>query len=169
MSNGLRQLTRILPSSAVSSTETCVMTGASARTGLDSIAFSTLVGKHFSFDRCAGFARELIRVALVEHRDPRVILNVNFPVGAFNGVKITRLGKRVYSEGVIERLDPRARKYYWIGGDPPTWHQGEGTDFEAIQAGYISITPLHLDLTHHESIPRLRFLEEKLAAVATGK
>ena len=136
---------------------------------IPSIALSALVGENFSFDVPAQFAAELARTVLEGPRDPGIILNVNFPVGRFNGVKITRLGKRVYSEGVIERLDPRGRKYYWIGGDPPTWHEGEGTDFEAIQAGYISITPLHLDLTHHASISRLRFLEDKLAGVATGK
>jgi 5'-nucleotidase len=136
---------------------------------IPSIAFSALVGENFSFDRCAAFAAELIRVALEQHRDPNVILNVNFPLGDFGGVKITRLGKRIYSEGIIERLDPRGRKYYWIGGDPPTWHAGEGTDFEAIQAGFISITPLHLDLTHHQSIPRLRPLEEILGHFAAKR
>jgi 5'-nucleotidase len=136
---------------------------------IPSIAFSALVGSHFSFDRCAAFAAELTRVALEQHRDPNVILNVNFPVGEFAGVRITRLGKRIYSEGIIERLDPRGRKYYWIGGDPPTWHAGEGTDFEAIQAGFISITPLHLDLTHHQSIPRLRPLEEILGQFAAKR
>ena len=134
---------------------------------IPSIAFSALVGEGFSFDRCAEFAARLTRIVLDRDRDPGIILNVNFPV-SFHGVRVTRLGKRVYSEGVIERLDPRGRKYYWIGGDPPTWHPGEGTDFEAIQAGLISITPLHLDLTHHESIERLRFLEETLAGAKTG-
>lgn len=129
---------------------------------IPSIAFSALVGKNFSFDRCAVFAGDLVRIALEEHRDPRVILNVNFPLGEFAGVRVTRLGRRIYSEGVIERLDPRGRKYYWIGGEPPIWHPGEGTDFEAIEKGYIAITPLHLDLTHHESIPRLKSLEETL-------
>lgn len=129
---------------------------------IPSIALSALVGEHFSFDRCAEFAGELTRVALEQHRDPQIILNVNFPVGDFAGVRITRLGKRIYSEGVIERKDPRGRKYYWIGGEPPIWHPGEGTDFEAIQNGFISITPLHLDLTHHQSIPHLKPLEEML-------
>ena len=127
-----------------------------------SIAFSALVGPHFSFDRCAAFAGELARIALERHRDPRVVLNVNFPVGEFSGVKITKLGRRIYSEGVIERLDPRGRKYYWIGGEPPVWHPGEGTDFEAIQEDFVSITPLHLDMTHHESIPGLKPLEDLL-------
>jgi 5'-nucleotidase len=97
------------------------------------------------------------------------VLNVNFPVGAFAGVKVTQLGRRIYSEGVLERKDPRGRSYYWIGGEPPTWHPGEGTDFEAIQAGYVSITPLHLDLTHYESIPRLQSLEETLGHFAAAK
>src|SRR5438105_92678 len=83
-------------------------------------------------------------------------------------VTLARLGKRIYPEGVIERLDPRGRKYYWIGGEPPHWHPGEGTDFEALQSGFVSITPLHLDLTHHESIQRLKPLEELLGHTSGG-
>jgi 5'-nucleotidase len=131
-----------------------------------SIAFSAVVGEHFSFDRCAAFAGNMARVALERHRDPRIVLNVNFPVGEFNGVRIVRLGRRIYYEGVIERLDPRGRKYYWIGGEPPVWHPEENTDFEAVHNGYVSITPLHLDLTHHESLSRLQPLEDLLADYA---
>jgi 5'-nucleotidase len=133
---------------------------------IPSIAFSALVGEHFSFDPCAAFAAELTRHILGGDRDPGIVLNVNFPTRNWDGVRVTRLGKRIYSEGVIERLDPRGRKYYWIGGEAPTWHPGENTDFEAIQKGYVSITPLHLDLTHHESIARLKPLEEILGHVA---
>ena len=136
---------------------------------IPSIAFSALVGEQFSFDAPAKFAAELTRVVLERDRRADIILNVNFPVGGFSGVRVTRLGKRIYGEGVIERLDPRGRKYYWIGGDPPTWRPGENTDFEAVQAGYISITPLHLDLTHHESIPRLKELEETLGQFAQSR
>ena len=133
---------------------------------IPSIAFSALVGERFSFDRCAEFAYVLTKHMLAQPKDAGIILNVNFPLPEFRGVRVTRLGKRVYSEGVIERLDPRGRKYYWIGGDPPTWHPGEGTDFEAVQNGFVSITPLHLDLTHHESISRLKPLEELLGHVS---
>lgn len=129
---------------------------------IPSIACSALVGEHFSFDRCATMAAELTRIVLAGERNPAVVLNVNFPVSEFKGVRITKLGKRMYGEGVIERLDPRGKKYFWIGGEPPVWHQGEGTDFEAIDQGFVSITPLHLDLTHHQSIEGLRYLEEKL-------
>ncbi|HEX6158677.1 MAG TPA: 5'/3'-nucleotidase SurE [Thermoanaerobaculia bacterium] len=129
---------------------------------IPSIAFSALIGEHFSFDRCAAFAGELARIALEQHRDPRIIWNVNFPVSEFKGIRVTRLGQRVYSEGVIERKDPRGRAYYWIGGEPPVWTPAEGTDFQALKSGYVSITPLHLDLTHHESLARLQPLEELL-------
>jgi 5'-nucleotidase len=136
---------------------------------IPSIALSSLVGKHMSFDRCAAFGAALARWVLAGDRDPQIILNVNFPLGDFAGVRVTKLGKRIYSEGVIERLDPRGRKYYWIGGEPPQWHPGEGTDFEALKSGFVSITPLHLDLTHHESIQRLKPLEELLGHTPGGK
>jgi 5'-nucleotidase len=127
-----------------------------------SIAFSAIVGEHFDFDPCARFAAALTAEALKTHRDPRLILNVNFPDPPFKGVRVTRMGRREYTEGVIERLDPRGKKYYWIGGEPPVWHPGEGTDIEAAMSGFISITPLHLDITHHQSIAALRSLEESL-------
>jgi len=131
---------------------------------IPSIAFSSLIGEHFTFDRGAAFAAQLVRRMLTTKQDPGIILNVNFPPADFQGVRVTRLGKRIYSEGVIERLDPRGRKYYWIGGEEPTWYPGENTDFEAVQNGFVSITPLHLDLTHHESIPGLKVLEEMLGS-----
>ncbi|HVT45689.1 MAG TPA: 5'/3'-nucleotidase SurE [Thermoanaerobaculia bacterium] len=138
--------------------------------GIPSIAFSALIGEHFSFDRCAELAGRLIRHALSEdERRADIVLNVNFPVRGFHGIRITRLGKRVYSEGVIERSDPRGKKYFWIGGEPPVWQDAEGTDFQAVERGYVSITPLHLDLTHHESIERLKGLEALLAHAATNE
>lgn len=135
--------------------------------GIPSIAFSQLIGENFSFDRAATFAAKLVRQMLErESQDPSVILNVNFPVGPYRGTKVVKLGKRIYAEGVIERLDPRGRKYFWIGGEPPIWHEGEGTDFEAIRENFVAITPLHLDLTHHQSMEQLKHLEESLDAAA---
>ncbi|MEO8215862.1 MAG: 5'/3'-nucleotidase SurE [Acidobacteriota bacterium] len=130
---------------------------------IPSIAFSALIGENFSFDRCATFAAALTRHVLAGDRDPGIILNVNFPVEVFQGVRVTRLGKRLYSEGVVERLDPRGKKYFWIGGDAPSWQTAEGTDFAAVSSGFVSITPLHLDLTHHQSIEKLKGLEQSLA------
>ena len=68
------------------------------------------------------------------------------PVAELRGTRVTRLGRRVYPDVIVAKLDPRGKPYYWIGGDKPTWLPGEGTDFEAVEAGFVSITPLHLDL-----------------------
>lgn len=82
--------------------------------------------------------------------DGRRILNVNFPTGpsaSWDGPRVTRLGTRQYSDEVIEKIDPRGRKYYWIGGSDPTWQGGDDTDFATVHAGCVSVTPLNLDLT----------------------
>jgi 5'-nucleotidase len=68
-----------------------------------------------------------------------------------SGVQLTRQGKRRYSDLVVEKLDPRGRKYYWIGGGEAGFSAIAGTDFHAVQSGDISITPLHLDLTNYRS------------------
>jgi 5'-nucleotidase len=88
----------------------------------------------------------LIESELVSH----LLLNVNIPylpVDQIKGILITRQGLRVYRDRLDERLDPRGKPYYWIGGDAPTAIPDEGTDFGALEQGYVSITPLHLDLT----------------------
>ncbi len=136
--------------------------------GVPSIAFSALIGEHFSFGRCADFAGRLVRELSTRKPTPEIILNVNFPVEEIRGVRITHLGKRAYAEGVIERLDPRGRKYFWIGGEPPVWQRDDGSDINAIQDGYVSITPLHLDLTHHKSVDALRDLEQRFDAKTEG-
>ena len=69
---------------------------------------------------------------------------------------ITRQGLRVYRDELDERVDPRGHPYYWIGGEEPTGVDEPGTDFGALQAGYVSITPLKLDLTSREAMDVLR-------------
>lgn len=83
-------------------------------------------------------------------------LNVNVPAGRPSGTCLTRQGRRRYSDLVVEKLDPRGRKYYWIGGGTAGFHNQAGTDFHAIHRGLISITPLHLDLTNDRSFAKLR-------------
>jgi 5'-nucleotidase len=91
--------------------------------------------------------------AVIENGLPRgILLNVNVPYlpdNELRGTMITRQGLRVYRDLLVRREDPRGRPYYWIGGDAPTGVPEEGTDFGALKAGYVSITPLHLDLTAH--------------------
>jgi 5'-nucleotidase len=81
------------------------------------------------------------------------LFNVNLPpvpADAVKGLKLTRLGRRVYSQSVAPMKDPWGRQIYWIGGGEITWTGEPDSDFRAIQDGYISVTPLHLDLTHFD-------------------
>jgi len=83
---------------------------------------------------------------------PGILLNVNVPYLAadqIRGFLVTRQGLRVYRDILVRREDPRGRPYYWIGGDVPTGVAEDGTDFGALAGGFVSITPIHLDLTAH--------------------
>lgn len=83
------------------------------------------------------------------------ILNVNvpdLPWHEIKGIKATRLGNRHKSEGVIKQTDPRGEAVYWVGPPGKTQDAGEGTDFHAIEGGFISITPLQIDLTRYDSL-----------------
>ena len=77
------------------------------------------------------------------------------PLDALRGVAVTRQGLRVYRDALVRREDPRGRPYYWIGGEAPTGVAEEGTDFWALANGYVSVTPLQLDLTAHEHCPAI--------------
>jgi 5'-nucleotidase len=90
-----------------------------------------------------------------------VLLNVNVPYmqeSELQGYMITRQGLRLYRDALDRRIDPRGQPYYWIGGEAPTGVDEPGTDFGALQAGYVSITPLKLDLTAREMLEPLRKL-----------
>jgi 5'-nucleotidase len=98
--------------------------------------------------------KSLNKTELANH----LLLNVNIPYlpdDQIKGVLITRQGLRVYRDRLDRRLDPRGKPYYWIGGDAPTAIPDQGTDFWAMEQGYVSITPLHLDLTDFDSVPAL--------------
>lgn len=110
--------------------------------------------------RAAGAALHRLVAAIRVHELPTgVLLNVNVPAGppeAIAGMRVTRLGRRIYRDELIIRHDPRGRPYYWIGGAAPEADLQEGTDVSAVAAGYVSVTPIHLDLTSHTWIDRLR-------------
>jgi 5'-nucleotidase len=79
------------------------------------------------------------------------LLNINMPPlkgKEIKGVRLTRLGRRVYSDSLMRMKDPRGRDIYWIGGGSASWSGAEDSDFRAVRDGYISVTPLTLDLTH---------------------
>jgi len=121
-----------------------------AMQGLPAIAVSLAVSGLADFSYACGFTRRLVEAVRREGMPAKSVLNVNVPGGPaadIQGVEITRLGKRVYQDTLIERTDPRGRKYYWIGGDAPIWEPEPGSDFLAVDRGSVSVTPLHLLLT----------------------
>ncbi len=86
------------------------------------------------------------------------LLNVNVPAAdpsEYAGVELTRMGKRVYQDKLLERLDPRGTPYYWFGGPPPTGVSEPGTDFHAVATKHVAITPIQLDLTAKRLLERI--------------
>lgn len=108
----------------------------------------------------AAVAARVVTTRLLKLDLPRnVLLNVNIPYLPLNelkGYRISRQGLRIYRDELIKREDPRGRPYYWIGGEAPTGVPDTGTDFGDLKAGFVSITPIQLDLTAHDMLPRLR-------------
>ena len=124
--------------------------------GVPAVAVSLGVGEGLSFHLAARFACKVAEWVLDKGIPHDTLLNVNVPVGMPLGVKLTRLGERRYTEGVIEEKDPRGRKIYWIGGGRPVWEPIPDTDFHEVASGYVSVTPLHLDMTDRRSLERMR-------------
>ena len=131
--------------------------------GFPAVAFSQEVEEGFSFERAADFAHRFVAELLRGELPKDLLLNVNLPVGEIRGVRFTRLGHRVYKQAVIEKEDPRGKKYYWIAGTPEWLSEPGGTDHHAVASGYVSVTPLHLDLTDYRARDRYDELAEKLS------
>lgn len=133
--------------------------------GLPGIAFSQFLDGDYSFaeaeDMVVRFLEQLFAEGETLPKD--LLLNVNLPVGHCRGVRMTRLGKRFYEQTVTEKKDPKGRSYFWIGGTP-VWEADEGTDHHAVEAGYISVTPLHLDLTDYQGLEHYAPLGQRLDA-----
>ena len=134
-----------------------------AMQGVPGVAVSLAASGRADFQYACQFTRRLVGTVLERGLPPKCVLNVNVPHlrnDEIKGVRVTRLGKRTYHDSLIERMDPRGRAYYWIGGDAPIWEPEEGTDFLAVDQGYVSVTPLHLDLT--DNVLRTRLEEWRL-------
>jgi 5'-nucleotidase len=129
--------------------------------GIPSVAFSQEIAQGFSFRRAAAFARRFIEALLSRPLPRDLLLNVNLPAEAYRGVRLARLGRRTYEQSVVEKLDPHGRKYFWIAGTPQ-WEAEDGTDYSAIAAGYVAVTPLHLDLTDYRGLDSWGWLRHRL-------
>lgn len=126
--------------------------------GLPSIAVS-LAGPKCQYYETAGEIAKILVLHLRKDPLPKdTILNVNvpdLPLTEIRGIQVTRLGTRHIAEPTIKAADPRGRKIFWIGQPGPEEDAGPGTDFYAVNMGYVSITPLHLDLTHYKVFEQL--------------
>lgn len=132
--------------------------------GIPAIAVSLVTFEQFDFRAAADFTAALVSRISKNGIPAETLLNVNvppLPKEKLKGWRVTRQGKRHYSEKIDERIDPRGRKYYWIGGDNLGFAQEDGTDCVAVHDGYISVTPLQVDLTDHKFIQDDRVLDFK--------
>ncbi|MHB8422569.1 MAG: 5'/3'-nucleotidase SurE [Leptospirales bacterium] len=137
--------------------------------GTTSLAFSLEVpddpSSPLQFETARHYARKIARLQLASPVETSVLLSVNIPnlpLEKVRGIRVTHLGKRLINEtNIIRKEDPRGRPYYWIGMGPKDYEPDEASDLHAIDHGWVSLTPLHLDLTHYPSMSSLRKWEEQ--------
>ena len=121
--------------------------------GIPAIAVSLVTFENFDFHVAAEFTAALVARWQQQAIPAGTLFNVNVPLlpkQQLKGWKLTRMGKRHYSENIVERVDPRGGKYYWIGGDDLGFAHDDGTDCVAVHEGFVSVTPLQVDLTDHK-------------------
>ena len=145
-----------------SGTVSAAMEGALA--GVRSIALSQVyaregMGDTVPFAAAAAWGERVVRPLIDLDWAPRTLINVNFPALApedVRGVRVVGQGLRDYGRlNIVSNRDPRGYEYFWFGLGPAIGTPAHSTDLEAVQDGYIAVTPLHLDLTHHESLAML--------------
>ena len=128
--------------------------------GIPSFAISLDARSHFKFRTAARFAVRVARFIVKEGLPKDTFLNINVPnldEKRIKSYKITQQGRWAQnSNAVVEKVDPRGKKYYWIAGGRQVFRKKGDTDIEAVSNSYISITPMHLDLTDYASIRELR-------------
>jgi 5'-nucleotidase len=145
-----------------SGTVSAAMEGALA--GIPSIALSQSyaregMGDSVPFAAAEAWAERVLRPLLATPMAPRTLVNINFPALApdqVKGIRVVQQGLRDYGRlRIVQRTDTRGYDYFWFGLGPMIETPGHSTDLEAVADGYVAVTPLHLDLTHGPSLPRL--------------
>ncbi|OGQ04048.1 MAG: 5'/3'-nucleotidase SurE [Deltaproteobacteria bacterium RIFCSPLOWO2_12_FULL_44_12] len=127
--------------------------------GIPSIAISLMSREGGHFETAAHFAVKLAKKVLEEGLPSGVILNVNvpdIPLKQVKGYQFTKQGKRNYGDIIADRIDPRGRKYYWIGGDEHGFEDILNSDCNAVLSHHISVTPIRVNLTDHEYLETIR-------------
>lgn len=127
--------------------------------GIPSIAASQEVQTHYRYGVAAVYALRVAKAVLRYGLPEETLLNVNAPdcsLEAIAGVRITSLSRRRFEDPIVEKIDPRGRKYYWIAGTRISWERQKDSDHEAIRRKMVSVTPLHLDITNYAVLEQLR-------------
>ena len=127
--------------------------------GFPAFALSVVARRRVNFTAAGLVAVMVAKLIKKKGLPPNTMLNVNIPnfrPSEIKGVAITQQGRRHYGDIIVRKVDPRGKAYYWIGGKEPTWEPLEESDYAAVTAGSISITPLHLDLTNPSAVEELQ-------------
>ncbi len=125
--------------------------------GVNAVAVSLAGPPPHEFGEAARFAVALARRMVATPPPAPLLLNVNVPPGPIRGYRFVRLGRRTYGNEVIENVDPRGRKYYWIGGEEAFHENIPGSDCNCVlDEGLVSLTPIHLDVTNDAMLSELR-------------
>lgn len=124
--------------------------------GVPGLAFSLVVNRSHDFSESIKVAKEITQKAIDEGIPENTLLNVNIPKGVPRGVRITKQGFKDARPIISEHIDPRGKAYYWISEERIGFHAEGGTDFEAIDEGFVSVTPMRSDLTNHQAIDLLK-------------
>ena len=130
--------------------------------GLPSYALSLAKWHPTDFTGAQDFLVENLEKILAFPLRKGTLVNINLPEGPianFRGIRLTRLGTRVYQNVITDQMDPHGKPYFWIGGQGPTWQREAGTDYDACEDGFVSITPLMVDLTHYGLQQEMKTLE----------
>lgn len=123
--------------------------------GVPGLAISLVARDHFNFSDAARFALVAVRKILSEGLPEGTLLNMNVPQGEIKGVKVTRQGIKNARPVITEHIDPRGKPYFWIGEQYFRSNAEDGTDYRAIEQGYVSITPLKSDMTDHGALTQI--------------
>jgi len=124
--------------------------------GVPGLAFSLAASRNHNFEESLRVAKEITQKAINEGIPAGTLLNINVPKGVPRGFRITKQGFKDSRPVISEHIDPRGKAYYWIGEQRNGFRAEGGTDFEAIDEGFVSVTPMRSDLTNHTAIDLLK-------------
>ncbi|HMF56835.1 MAG TPA: 5'/3'-nucleotidase SurE [Pyrinomonadaceae bacterium] len=123
--------------------------------GVPGLAFSLVARENFDFTEAARFAVTALQKVLKEGLPDGTLLNINIPPGEVKGIRVTRQGIKNARPVITEHIDPRGKPYFWIGEEYFNSNAEDGTDYRAIEQGYVSVTPLRSDMTDHRALTSL--------------